>query len=105
MFLFSEESEVAFISFGWFWSSRRVMILHKNNQMKICSINIRYNLYLKQFDWCHSPVISEQTLNQNYFCQWYKSDKERQILYDITYMWKLGGKKRKIKLIEIAEKW
>ena len=32
--------------------------------------------------------------------KWDKSDRERQILYDISYMWNLKKKEKKIKLIK-----
>ena len=45
-----------------------------------------------------SPICDNMDGSWGYYAKWNKSDRERQILYDLTYMWKLKNSTYKNKL-------
>ena len=48
----------------------------------------------------NKAICSNMDVPRDYHAKWSKSDRERQILYDITYMWNLKKKKIQMNLLQ-----
>ena len=48
----------------------------------------------------NKAICSNMDVPRDYHAKWSKSDRERQILYDITYMWNLKKKKIQLNLLQ-----
>ena len=48
----------------------------------------------------NKAICSNMDIPRDYHAKWSKSDRERQILYDITYMWNLKKKKIQMNLLQ-----